>query len=213
MRIVTISREFGSGGRELGKRIAEYLGYDYYDREIINSIAENCGVNADYAKYMLNHSFPPTVSLTMRQSFHMPEMIQSSQLQLLREQTDVIKNIAKKGRDCVIIGRNADILLAEYKPFNIFVCADVNTKLLRCAERAANGENITAKEMFTKMKQIDKARRKAREMIADTPWGDRKAYNLIVNSSGWDFKKLTPCVSAVITQWFDAQTEEADANK
>ena len=202
MRIITISREFGSGGRELGKRLAEYLGYDYYDREIINSIAENCGVNADYAEYMLSHSFPPTVSITMRQSLHMPEIMQSSQIQLLRAQTDVIKSIAAKGRDCVIVGRNADMLLAEYQPFNIFVCADVASKMQRCAERAEPDEKVTAKEMLAKMKQIDKNRAKTREMISDTSWGDRKTYHLIINTSGWDLKKLTPHIGAIVSEWF-----------
>ncbi len=203
MKIVTISREFGSGGRELGKRLSEELNCDYYDREIITAIAERCDVNEEYAEYLLTHNFPSTANISMRNSFHIPAILQTTQIQLLCEQSNVIKEIAKTGRDCVIVGRNADLLLEDYCPFNIFVCADTETKLQRCRDRASKGEFMTEKEMKKKMKKIDKNRRKTRSMISDLPWGDKQTYNLIVNTTGWKIKDLVPLVAGFVNKWFE----------
>lgn len=203
MRIITVSREFGSGGRELGKRMAEYLGFDYYDREILTAISEKCNVDEGYAKYLLRNQFPPTAGITVRQSFHMPSVLEQTQLKVLTEQTNAIKEIAKMGRDFLIIGRNADIILSDYKPFNIFVCADMDSKIQRCVERSAPGENITEKEILKNKKIIDKNRRQSREIISDSPWGSREAYHLIVNTSGKPIKELAPAVAEYAKAWFN----------
>ncbi len=203
MRIITVSREFGSGGRELGKRMAEHLGFDYYDREIITTIAQRCKVSEDYAEYLLNNRFPSTSPIVISQSFQLPEVMHSAQLDLLKEQTRVIKEIAKSGRNCVIVGRNADLLLEEEAPFNIFVCADTASKIKRCQERAQNGEDVSEKKILSNIKLIDKNRRRTREMISDSPWGSREAYNLIVNTTGWDIKKLAPYVAGFAVEWFE----------
>lgn len=205
MRIVTISREFGSGGRELGKRLSEALNCDYYDKEIIATIAERCKVDEEYAEYLLTHSFPSTANITMRNSFHIASTLQMTQIHFLCEQSKVIKEIAKTGRDCVIVGRNADLLLEDYCPFNIFVCADLETKLQRCHDRASKGEVMTDKEMIKKCKQIDKNRKKTRAMISDLPWGDKQTYNLIVNTSGWKIKDLVPLVAQFVDKWFEEE--------
>lgn len=203
MKIITISREFGSGGRELGKRIAEHLGFDYYDREVVTEIATRCDVSEGYAKYLLRHQFTGSASITVRQSFSMPSVLQTAQLQVLREQTNVIEDIAKVGRDFVIVGRNADILLAEYNPFNIFVCTDKESAIKRTLERAQPGEELTEKEILKNMKLINKNRKKTREMISDSEWGARDGYNLIVNTAGWEIKNLAPYVASLANGYFE----------
>ncbi len=205
MRIITVSREFGSGGRELGKRLADALGYDYYDREVLTAIAVKCDISEDYAEYMLTHDFSSGYAITMRNSFHTPELMHPA-TKIMRVQTDIIREIAKKGRDFVIVGRNADLLLSGYKPFNIFVTADIQSKLKRCRERAAEGENISDKDMLSNIKAIDKSRSKNRAMISDLPWGDRRAYHLIVNTSDMDLKALVSPVAAYAEAWFGNNT-------
>lgn len=128
MRIITISREFGSGGRELGKRLAELNGYDYYDSEIISAVAKNSGMDEHYVENALaNHGWQ-RYSITYRGTLSSSAYIQSAKINLLIEQKKVIEGIAVLGKDCVIVGRNADVILREYNPFNIFVCADINAK-------------------------------------------------------------------------------------
>ena len=120
MKIITISREFGSGGRELGKRLSDILGFDYYDREIIAAIAEAKGLDENYVEKALESGVSQRVPLTFHNSFSTIGMMQSAHISLLQEQTRVIEGIAKQGKDCVIVGRNADILLADQKPFTVF---------------------------------------------------------------------------------------------
>lgn len=205
MKIITVSREFGSGGRELGRRLAEQLGYDYYDGEILSGIAEKCNVGEDYAEFMITHSFPAGSSITLHNSFHAPA-IQKTQVQLLRTQTDIIREIAKKGRDFVVVGRNADLILAGYRPFNIFVTADMPSKLKRCMERSGPDEKLSEKDMIANIKEIDRHRKKNRELISDLPWGDRRAYDLILNTSGTDIARLAPSVAALAETWFDSRS-------
>ncbi|MDO5784124.1 MAG: cytidylate kinase-like family protein [Eubacteriales bacterium] len=202
MNIITISREFGSGGRELGKRIADELGYDYYDREIIDSIASNRGLDADYVSKTLEHHGWKNVPLTFRRSFAGTAAMQSAQTGLLLEQKRVIEAIAKTGRNCVIVGRNADILLCEYAPFNIFVCATMDAKIARCIERADKNERLSRREIERNIRRIDKNRRESREIITDSMWGDRSAYHLIVNTTNWNIKEIAPAVTEFVSRWF-----------
>ena len=200
MKIITISREFGSGGRELGKRLADVLGWDYYDREIIAAIAERKGMDESYVEKALEQRVWQGMSLTFRGSFSMGQ--QPLQTGLLLEQKRVVEGIAKVGRDCVIVGRNADVLLRQYETFNIFVCADQETKVRRCLERSPQGEQLSRREIEKKMKGIDKNRAQTREIIADGKWGVRSSYHLTVNTTGWDIKRLAPAVAEFARCWF-----------
>ena len=96
MNIVTISREFGSGGRELGREVAEILGYDYYDREIISTIAERNNMDESYIEHALNSNMWQTFPLSFRHSFISPIEIHSPQINILLDQKHVIEEIAKK---------------------------------------------------------------------------------------------------------------------
>ena len=200
MRIITISREFGSGGRELGKRLADVLGWDYYDREIITAIAEQKCMDEAYVEKVLEQRPWQGMPLHFRGSFSLGR--QPVQTWLLLEQKRVIEGIAKNGRNCVIVGRNADVLLREYAPFNVFVCAEQEVKIRRCMERSGEGKDLSRREVERQMRSIDKGRAKTREMITGSAWGARESYHLIVNTTGWDIKELTPSVAKFAEDWF-----------
>lgn len=114
MRIITISREFGSGGRELGKRIAGILGFDYYDREIVTAISRSKGLDADYVERALDLPAGQRIPVTFRRSFTEATVMNGPQISLLLEQKKVIENIASIGKDLVIVGRNADVILKGF---------------------------------------------------------------------------------------------------
>lgn len=202
MNIVTISREFGSGGRELGKCLADLLGYDYYDREIITAIAEQNGLDEGYVEKGLENKDWQTMSLTFGRSFAGINKMQQIKTDLLVAQKKVIEEIAAAGKDCVIIGRNADVLLADKKPFRIFVCAGMDAKVRRCMERALEGENISCKEMEQNIRRIDKARAKTRELLGGGKWDEGNAYHLAVNTEGWDIKELASATAEFTARWF-----------
>ena len=186
MKIITISREFGSGGRELGKRMADVLGWDYYDREIISAIAEK----TDHTFAAFSNANP--------------------QISLLAEQRKVIEEIGRSGRDCIIVGRNADKILADLNPFNIFVCATMDAKAERCRSRAADDEKLSRKELERKIKSIDKKRAATREIISGSVWGQRDNYHLTVNTTGWNIKELAPAVAAFAMAWFGGNTGDTE---
>ncbi len=203
MKIITVSREFGSGGRELGKRLADRLEYDYYDSEIISMVAQKSGMDATYVENVLNNHGWKNLNISFCGTLqHASAYIGASKIDLLLQQKQVIEEIAAMGKDCVIVGRNADILLRAYAPFNIFVCADRDAKIKRCTERAADGERLSEKELLRKMKQIDKIRAETREILTGAPWGERSAYHLTVNTTDWNIKRLVPAVADFALAWF-----------
>lgn len=203
MNIITISREFGSGGRELGKRLADLLDYDYYDSEIISMVAKESGVDASYVENTLNDHGWKNQAITFRGTLSSSAYVQSSRVHLLLQQKKVIEEIAALGKDCIIVGRNADVILRNYHPFNVFVCASTEAKVQRCRERAPEGENLTRKELIRRMKQIDKVRSDTREILSGSSWGQRDAYHLTVNTTDWNIKELVPAVADFAKRWFE----------
>lgn len=202
MHIITISREFGSGGRELGKRLADLLECDYYDSEIITAVARESGLDPHYVEKKLGDHGWQNLPITFRGTLGSAAYMQSSQVQLLLEQKKVLEDIAALGKDCVIVGRNADTILAAWEPFRLFVCAGEKEKLCRCRERAPEEERLSDKELLRKIKQVDKARARTREILSGSSWGQRDAYELIVNTSGWEIKELAPVVKGFAKSWF-----------
>ena len=202
MNIITISREFASGGRELGKRLADLLEYDYYDSEIISAVARESGMNANYVASTLDNHGWKNQAITFRGTLASAAYVQSSKVTLLVEQKKVIEGIAALGKDCVIVGRNADVILREYRPFNIFVCASKEAKVKRCMERAPEGEKLTERELLRRMKKIDDVRSQTREIMSGTAFGQRDAYHITVNTTEWEIKELVPAVADFATCWF-----------
>lgn len=205
MRIITISREFGSGGRELGKRLAELLGFDYYDSEIIAAVAQKSGMDEQYVANALRDHGWRSQPISFRGTLSSTAYLQASKINLLLDQKKVLEEIAGLGKDCVIVGRNADLILQDHRPFNIFVCAGTEAKLRRCRERAKAGENLSDKELLRKMKQIDKNRAQTRELLSGSDWGERVCYHLTVNTTGWALKELAPAVADFADRWFRRQ--------
>ncbi len=200
MRIVTIGREFGSGGRELGKRMSDILGWSYYDKEIIGVIARDLCKSPDHTGRAVDSGFWRSVPLTFRRTFYASNSAPAAET--LAAERRALEGIASLERDAVIVGRNADVILSGYNTFNIFVCADRMAKLDRCMERKENGESLSLREMERKMKYIDQARRESRAALTDLEWGDKAGYHLIVDSTGWDMKKLAAAVSYYALSFF-----------
>lgn len=194
MNIITISREFGSGGRELGKRMADLLGYSYYDREIITAIAQKHNFDESYVENVLEGGVPFAAPLTYGRTFSYADPTGQQAIQLLSAHCRFLKEVAEKG-NCVIVGRCASVILEDYKPLNIFVYADMESKLARCRSRAPEGENLRDNELKRKIRQIDAGRAKHQRFLSDRKWGDKEAYDLCVNTSGKDIKKLAPVIA------------------
>lgn len=208
MRIITVSREFGSGGRELGKRLADELNIAYYDKEIVTEIAKRCALDEKYVSATLEKSFLHSFPLHFGHSFAYiaTPTVPNMSLNILTEQTKLIKELAEKG-DCVIVGRASDIILSAYNPFKLFVYADMEAKIDRCIGRAPEGEEMTRRETEKMIKKIDTERKKVHSLISDVEWGDKKHYHLCVNTSGMEIKSLVHSVAEYAKLWFEANSQ------
>ena len=118
----------------------------------------------------------------------------------------MLEKIGQTGRDCVIVGRNADVILEAEKPFSLFVCAALDAKLRRCAQRARDGEDLSPKELERNLRRIDRDRARTREIFTGSRWGEPGAYHLTVNTTDWCIKELTPAVAEFARAWFGRST-------
>ena len=201
-RIITVSREFGSGGREIGKRLADELGFEYYDREIIEQVAKESNLDSAYVENALNGNFSMSFPVTFGRTFLYTDALQQNVTNLLVAEQKIIRALAEKNTDMVIVGRSADVLLKEYSPFNIFVYADTQSKLRRCRERAPEDEKLTDKELLKKIKQVDAGRTRQRRLLTDSEWGAKESYHLCINTTGLNIKNLVPPLAEFIKNYF-----------
>ena len=188
--IITIGREFGSGGRELGKRIAEKLGIAYYDREILTEISKKTSLAEDYITQIIERK--PTVQypITIANSFGVYDSdLNKTQNKIFAEQNNVIKDLACKS-DCVIVGRCADYILKDMKPFRIFVYSDMESKIKRCIEKGEVGRDLNNRQIKRHIKKIDKHRKDYYNFYTGLKWGDKENYDVLINTSNKNIKDV-----------------------
>ena len=181
-RIITISREFGSGGRFIGEEVAKKLGIAYYDKNIINEIAEKSGLSPEYIQE--NAELSPKKGL-FAYAFAGRDVTGKSVEDMVYEaQRKVILELAEK-EPCVIIGRNADYILKDRDDvLNVFIHGDTPEKIQRIT-RLYNVEEQKAVKM---MADIDKRRMANYNFYTNQKWGKADNYTLCLNSSqlGYD---------------------------
>ena len=182
-RIISIGREFGSGGRELGLRLSQRLGIAYYDQEIISEISRRTELSEQYVRKMAEKKPLFSFPLHIGRSFHyMQNSPWDLNLSIFREQSAIIREMAEKS-DCVIVGRCADDILREMNPLRIFVYGDMETKLERCRKRTGSDEKMTDREILSNIRKIDKNRSEYYGLYTGKVWGDKQSYDLCINTS------------------------------
>ena len=181
-RIITISREFGSGGRFIGEEVAKKLGIAYYDKNVINEIAEKSGLSPEYIQE--NAELSPKKGL-FAYAFSGRDITGKSVEDMVYEaQRNIILELAEK-EPCVIIGRNADYILKDRDDvLNVFIHGDMPEKI----KRITGLHNVEEKEAVKMMADTDKRRRTNYNFYTDQSWGKASNYTLCLNSSqlGYD---------------------------
>ena len=181
-RIITISREFGSGGRFIGEEVAKKLGIAYYDKNIIGQIAEKSGLSPEYIQE--NAELSPNNGL-FAYAFSGRDITGKSVEDMVYEaQRNIILELAEK-EPCVIIGRNADYILKDRDDvLNVFIHGDMLEKI----KRITGLYNVKEKEAVKMMADTDKRRRTNYNFYTDQNWGKASNYTLCLNSSqlGYD---------------------------
>ena len=188
-RIITISREFGSGGRFIGEEVAKKLGIAYYDKNIINEIAEKSGLSPEYIRE--NAELSPKKGL-FAYAFAGRDVTGKSLEDMVYEaQRNVILELADK-EPCVIIGRNADFILKDRDDvLNVFIHGDMPEKI----QRITHLYNVGEQEAVKMMADTDKRRMANYNFYTEQNWGKASNYTLCLNSSEIGYDK---CESIII---------------
>ena len=176
-RIITISREFGSGGRFIGEEVAKQLGIAYYSENIIDQIAQQSGLSPEYIKE--NAELSPKRGF-FAYAFSGRDITGKSVDDMLYEaQRKVILEIAEK-EPCVLIGRNADFILKDREDvLNVFIYGDMPEKIKRICKLY----DVTEDGAVKLIKDTDKRRRTNYNFYTEQKWGMASNYTLSLNSS------------------------------
>ena len=207
-KIITISREYGSGGRLIGKLVAESLGYDFYDKEIIDMAAQESGLSPDFIKkteqnlssgflynLLLGSSYSGTANGAS--SINGTQMLPLAD-QVFNAERKVILDLSKKG-NCVIVGRCADYILNTSDEIdsksllNVFIYGNLEEKLKRIEDLYKEPEQAAKKTI----QQIDKRRANHYNTFTEATWGDRKNYDIMINSSTAGIEETARLISEI----------------
>lgn len=176
-KIITISRKFGAGGGQIGKAVANRLGYYYLDKDmIIRSAMESSGLTPeDFRTYDEKVPFDFGLGQSLFDFYNKP-----LNERLFEAQKDAIKKVGEKGK-CVIVGRNANVILKEYDySLHVFITA---TQYFRLQNLKNQMPGYSESKILEEMKSVDKARRKYCTYYTNTEFGNADYYDLTLKSS------------------------------
>ena len=182
-RIITISREFGSGGRFIGEEVAKKLGMAYYDKNVITEIAEKSGLSPEYIQE--NAELSPKKGLFAYALAGRDITGKSVEDIVYEAQRKVILELVEK-EPCVIIGRNADFILKDRDDvLNVFIHGNMPEKM----QRISCLYNVSGQEAVKMMADTDKRRLANYNFYTEQKWGKASNYTLCLNSSELGFDR------------------------
>ena len=186
-RVITISREFGSGGRTIGKKVAEKLGIPCYDAELIHKIAKESGFNENYIKDAGEYAPGGYISSAFSNRMFGP----TNEDYLWNIQYKIISELAEKG-PCVIVGRCADYILRDKADcLRVFIYADMKYRADRIVR--VYGEREESPE--ERLKDKDKSRAAYYRFYTDMKWGYAPNYHISLDSSRWGIEKCVEIIA------------------
>ena len=184
--IITIGRQYGSGGNEIGRKLAEELGIDFYDKNILRMNSDESGIKESYfhladekAGSRLLYRIVSGMTQEMREPSFGSDLISADNL--FRFQSEVIRKLAEE-QSCVIVGRCADYVLEDADDIElvrVFIYADMDARIRRVREK----ELYAPEDVRKNVKRIDKERRNYYRYYTGRGWADPENYDLLINTS------------------------------
>lgn len=192
--IITISREFGSGGRAIGKMIAERLGIPFYDKKLIEIAAAESGIDKELFEENAGetskgfHWFT-TLGYSLGSPLSsMAEITLTDRLFVVQAQ--VIEQVAEEG-PCVIVGQCADYVLQDRKDvLNVFIHADMKDR----KAKAKRSYDVDLRDVEQSIKKIDKHRANYYDYYTDRKWGRVQNYDISINSSTFGYEETATII-------------------
>lgn len=185
--IITISREYGSGGRLIGEKVAQKLGIAFYNHNIVDMIAHESGFDKEYIRHWEKQVSSPVIWGVVPTKYHREYYINLGKMHAA--QTKIIREIAEKG-SCVIVGRCADYILREHKPIlNVLIHADKQARVARVQKEYKEQD---AKRI---VEAVDRGRKNYYEQNTGRIWGDGRNYDLVLDSETYG---IDGCVDMIL---------------
>ena len=195
-KIITISREFGSGGRTVGRQVAEKLGIPFYDKELVDQIAVESGFAPQFIEEHGEHA-PGKSSLAYAFGAHgVPGVMNGMSASdfLWNIQCSVILQLAEQG-PCVIVGRNADYILKDREDaLHAFICADTAYR----AERIVRLYGESEKKPEARLAEKDKRRRINYQHYTGRDWGKAQNYDICLDTSTIGIDQATDIIVSIV---------------
>ena len=197
IKIITVSRQFGSGGRSIAKQLADKLGFDYYDKEIIENVALETGFSKEYIERKGEEAPGKTVFSYGFESQTIPGIMNGMTTHdyLWTAQRKIICNIADSGNPCVIVGRSSDYILRDRDDvLNVFIHADMPFRTDRIVRLYGDSEKKPEKRLMDK----DKKRAANHKHFTDLQWGYAPNYDMSLNSGRIGIDKCVEILYEVV---------------
>lgn len=187
-RIITISREFGSGGRTIGKLLEEKLSINCYDNQIINRIAQESGFSKEYVN---TQSETAPQSLILANPFFYNYTYSTNQDYMWNIQRKIILELAEK-ESCIIVGRCADYILKDIADcLTVFIHADMQKRSERIVKLYGESNILPMK----RLKEKDKCRSAYYKLYTDLEWGNSRNYQIALDSGILGISKCVDIIS------------------
>lgn len=208
--VVTVSREFGSGGRAIGRRLAKELGVPFYDTEIMQMVGEREGLSLEEVKKQDQSIENRFIYNLFDKYTHLASGAVAPKDELFLAETSVIKELAEKG-SCVIVGRLANVILKDRpNTFNLFIASDPEWAARRVMLRE-KVDKATARRMIA---DVNKRRSEHCRYYTGTFWGYAANYDLLLKSSEWGIPECIKLILSAIQHRLSLEVakDEAEAN-
>ena len=195
--IITIGREYGSGGREIGRLVAQKLGIPFYDKEILTRAAEESGLCHELFEHHDEKASVGGMITGTGSGVHVGAANVGLQMPLNQRvflaQFDAISKIAAEEGSCVIVGRCADYVLKDLPHVtHVFIFASTEKRI----ERIMRVENVNRDKARDLIKKTDKQRKNYYNFFADGNWGLRSNYDLMIRTDDKDFENIADAIIA-----------------
>ncbi len=202
--VITISRQYGSNGREIGRKLAEHLNISYYNKEIMTQIAKDMGLETDFFT-----DKNEMLSFESRGVFGMKNMMELSVNSKVQEKAEeFIQSIANQ-ESAVIVGRCADYFLKDYdNVISIFFYSDIEQRLKWSIEEY----KVPIKQAKKILQEKDKQRSLFYEFYTNQKWSDPKNYTLMINTSKMTTDEIVELLTSYYNQKMSATTRCDNAN-
>lgn len=191
--IITIARGYGSGGREIGKLVADKLGIKYFDKDIITLTTEQSGNTEHYVENN-EQKIANSAFYNFYSQFYYEGAESTKCVKLFNDEKNVMIDLAAKG-DCVILGRLGNFIFKDYEnTLHIFIDSNLENKIARVMKR----DNLSENDAKAKIKRVETERKNHCKHFSNREWGATSTYDLTLNSSKYSVDKIADIIVSLV---------------